>query len=89
MIEKYNYVPNGVCSRLFEFEIDSESDTIVSLNVVGGCNGNLKGIARLIANKKVSEVVFLLSGVTCRSKTTSCPDQISIALQNYLDNKNK
>ncbi len=79
---KFAYRPRGVCSQLMEFEV--ENDKIVSLNVTGGCNGNLKGIASLVRGMSVQEVIDRLEGVRCNAKQTSCPDQIAKALRAYL-----
>lgn len=78
---KYEFVPKGVCSRKFEFEI--ENNVIKSLNVTGGCQGNLAGIGKLLVGMNVDEVIDRLKGVTCGAKPTSCPDQIAQALMAY------
>jgi len=65
------------------FELDG--DTIESLQVEGGCNGNLKGIAALVKGKKIQEVIDTLEGIECGFKPTSCPDQIAKALKQYLN----
>lgn len=80
-MEKFEYKPKGVCSRLMKFEI--EDDRIVSMEVVGGCNGNLKGIGALIKGQKIDDVIERLQGIRCTPKSTSCPDQISKALCAY------
>jgi uncharacterized protein (TIGR03905 family) len=49
--------------------------------VVGGCNGNLKGIAALVKGMKVEDVISRLEGVKCGFKNTSCPDQLAQALK--------
>ncbi|WP_296242206.1 TIGR03905 family TSCPD domain-containing protein [uncultured Faecalicoccus sp.] len=77
----YNYRPQGVCSREFHFEI--EGGKILAFEAVGGCNGNLKGIGRLMQGRDVQEVIEDLRGVTCGPKPTSCPDQIANALEAY------
>ena len=77
----YEYYPRGVCSRKMIFEI--ENDQVRSLEVIGGCNGNLKGISSLIAGMKLSEVIERLDGITCGSKHTSCPAQIAEALRKF------
>lgn len=77
---KYEYVPSGVCSKKIEFVIN-EDDTIDSIEVTGGCNGNLKGIAALCKGRKKDEVISLLDGIKCGFKNTSCPDQIAQALK--------
>ena len=77
---KYEYIPSGVCSKKIEFVIN-EDYTIDSIEVTGGCNGNLKGIAALCKGRKKDEVISLLDGIKCGFKNTSCPDQIAQALK--------
>ena len=81
------YKTNGVCSRSISIEIDETDDTIKNVEFFGGCNGNTKGIAKLCVGMKVSDVVCRLQGITCGFKNTSCPDQLSCALTEYLNNK--
>ncbi len=83
MSTHYEFRPRGVCSRNMIFELDG--DTIESLQVEGGCNGNLKGIAALVKGKKIQEVIDTLEGIECGFKPTSCPDQIAKALKQYLN----
>ena len=80
---KFEYRPsNMVCSRYYTFDI--EDNTIKSVAILGGCNGNLQGISRLITGQKVEDVIASLKGIRCGSKPTSCPDQIAKALEAYL-----
>ncbi len=60
--------------------ISYEGDTIKDFEVVGGCSGNLQGIKALIIGRKIDEVKKALSGIRCGMKSTSCPDQLSKAL---------
>jgi uncharacterized protein (TIGR03905 family) len=46
-----------------------------------GCNGNLKGISRLVEGLTPQEVVGKLKGVLCSDKGTSCPDQLARILE--------
>ncbi len=78
---KFEYTPKGVCSRKMIFNI--ENDKIESFEVVGGCNGNLKGIASLLKDMKVDDAIGRLRGIKCGIKDTSCPDQISKALEEF------
>ena len=78
----YTYRPQGVCSRLME--IDVEDGKLVNLNVIGGCSGNLQGIARLIQGMPVEDVIARLQGIRCGPKQTSCPDQLALALKAML-----
>lgn len=73
------YRPVGVCAR--EMEIDVENGVVQEFRVVGGCNGNLKGIAALVKGMKVEDVISRLEGVKCGFKSTSCPDQLAQALK--------
>ena len=78
---KITYRPRGVCSRLMEIEV--EDNKIVSVDVTGGCDGNLKGISRLVKGMDVDEAIRRMQGIRCGGKPTSCPDQLSIALSQY------
>lgn len=70
----YTYRTKGVCSR--EINIELDGDTITHVDFVGGCNGNLKAISKLIEGKKVDDVAALLEGNTCGNRPTSCADQL-------------
>lgn len=81
----YEYYPRGVCSRKMNIEI--EDGKIVNLEVIGGCNGNLKGISALVKGMTVEEVIERLDGIVCNGKPTSCPAQLAQALKNYISEK--
>ena len=83
---KYIYEPQGVCSMQMIFEI--EGDTIKDLKIIGGCPGNTVGVSALVKGKKVDEIIELLKGIPCGMKGTSCPDQVSKALQEYKEKYN-
>jgi len=75
---KYEYRPQGVCSRVIY--LDVEDGIVNDVEFVGGCNGNLQGIAALVKGMKVDEVIEKIQGIKCGFKKTSCPDQLSQAL---------
>ena len=75
---------SGVCARSIDFELDG--DIITSVSFTGGCNGNLSGISSLITGMKATEAIKKLEGIKCGSKATSCPDQLSIALREAIQN---
>lgn len=79
-METYIYHPIGVCSR--EMRISYENGKVTNLEVIGGCNGNLKGISSLVKGMDIDEVISRLEGITCGFKSTSCPDQLAKALKN-------
>ena len=75
------YSTSGTCSRQIIFDVDEENN-LHNLKFIGGCNGNLQGVARLCEGKNIDEIENLLSGVLCRNGT-SCPDQLSKAIAAY------
>ena len=79
---KTTYYPSGVCSKQYDTEL--EDGIIKNLTVTGGCNGNLKGLSALLIGKKAEEVIPLIRGIQCGARSTSCPDQISYALEEAL-----
>ena len=79
------YQTRGTCSRQIYFEVD-ENNKLHNVKFVGGCNGNLQGVSRLVEGKDIDEVEKLLSGVLCRNNT-SCPDQLARAIVAYKQSK--
>lgn len=73
----------GTCSVQTRVELDPDH-TIRKVEVLGGCNGNLKGICKLLAGMKAEDAIARMKGTTCGSRPTSCPDQISHALEEAL-----
>ena len=79
---KYNYTTKGTCSSAISLEL--EDGIIRSVKFQGGCNGNLQGIAALVKGMKAEEAIQKLRGIRCGFKSTSCPDQLSIALEQAI-----
>ena len=75
----YEYKTSGTCSRSILFDI--EDGKVKNVQFIGGCNGNLKGIAALVEGMDVDTVIERVQGITCGMKATSCPDQLSRALK--------
>lgn len=73
------YVPKGVCSRRFTIQV--EDGIIRSVDVEGGCSGNLQGLSVLLQGMKVEEAIQRMEGIRCGGKPTSCPDQLAQALR--------
>ena len=65
----------------------NEDNTIESVEVVGGCDGNLKGITALLKGVRAEEAIKRIEGIRCGLKATSCPDQIAKALKEALASK--
>lgn len=75
---EYSFKTSGVCAREIHFKV--EDGKLADMEFIGGCNGNLKGIAALCEGKNPSEIAGILSGIKCGAKSTSCPDQLSKAI---------
>lgn len=78
----YTYIPRGVCARQMKIELDG--NVIKSVEILGGCSGNLQGISSLVVGMTVEHAVERMKGIRCGFKSTSCPDQLSIALTEAL-----
>ncbi len=73
------YINKGVCSRKTVVELDQDH-LIKSIEIVGGCSGNLKGITSLLTGMKAEEAIKKIKGIQCGARSTSCPDQVADAL---------
>ena len=73
------YTPRGVCARAFQIEV--EDGKVQSVQVQGGCSGNLQGVAALLKGMPVEEAIQRMEGIRCGMKQTSCPDQLAQALK--------
>ena len=80
---QYTFQPQGVCPRLISFEL--EGNVVRNVHFLGGCNGNLKAVSKLVDGKTVEEIESLLKGNTCGPKPTSCADQLCVGLRQALD----
>ena len=80
-MEHVTFNPKGVCSIQIDFDI--EDGKIYNVKYVGGCNGNLKAIGKLVEGRDAKEVANILRGNTCGMKPTSCADQLAQAIDQY------
>ncbi len=81
-MKSFDFTPRGVCSRGIHIEVD-DSNIVTSVRFTGGCSGNTQGVARLAEGRKVDDVISLLKGIHCGAKSTSCPDQLACALDEF------
>ena len=79
---KFEYHTEGTCCR--NIIIEMNGDIIEHVEFIGGCNGNLQGIASLIQGQRAQDVIARVKGIHCGPKSTSCPDQLALALESYL-----
>ena len=78
------YKTHGTCSRMVNVEV--EDGVITSCKFQGGCAGNTQGVAALVTGMQVEDAIKKLKGIRCGFKTTSCPDQLALALEESLNN---
>ena len=76
-----DFTPRRVCPRNIHVEVSDDGNTVGNVVFDGGCNGNGKAVAKLVAGRPVDEVVALLAGNNCNNRGTSCADQLTIALR--------
>ncbi len=79
----FTYKPTGVCSRQIELEMDG--NIIRKVTFTGGCHGNTQGIAALAAGMTAEDYIARCAGIRCGFKSTSCPDQLALALKAYME----
>jgi uncharacterized protein (TIGR03905 family) len=82
MTKTIEYATKGTCSR--QIKVQLTDGVIDSVQFVGGCNGNTKGISQLVKGMKATDVIERLSGTKCGPRSTSCPDQLAKALEAAL-----
>jgi uncharacterized protein (TIGR03905 family) len=78
----YSYKTKGTCSTQIDLELDG--NVVHNVKFTGGCNGNLKGICRLVKGMKAEDVIDRMEGTLCGFRNTSCPDQIAKNLKKAL-----
>ncbi|MCI6021225.1 MAG: TIGR03905 family TSCPD domain-containing protein [Clostridia bacterium] len=78
---KYN--TKGVCSRSITFDV--KDNKVTGVQFEGGCSGNTQGVARLVEGMDIDEAIKRMKGIRCGFKSTSCPDQLALALLEYKD----
>lgn len=82
-MKRFQYTPEGTCSRLMEFSLD-DNGAVHDVCVTGGCHGNLQGIGRLVEGMDARDAIARMRGICCGRKPTSCPDQLACALERAL-----
>ena len=78
-MEHKTFAPKGVCSVQIDFDID-ENKKLHNVKFIGGCNGNLKAIGKLVEGKDAAEIADILRGNQCGVRGTSCADQLAKAI---------
>ncbi len=83
MEKKLEYMPKGVCSKKIDIVLDG--NIIRNVKFTYGCSGNTQGVARLVEGMTAEDAIAKLKGIRCGFRPTSCPDQLALALEKYLE----
>lgn len=83
MNQTIHYKTKGICPKTIDVLV--ENGIITDVSFEGGCNGNLKGLSALVKGQKPEDVIEKIKGIACGTKTSSCPDQLSMALQEAIN----
>ncbi|MDR2421143.1 MAG: TIGR03905 family TSCPD domain-containing protein [Oscillospiraceae bacterium] len=81
---KTTYITTGTCAR--RIELDIEGGIVKSVEFTDGCDGNAKGLARLMEGADARAAADKLRGIRCGHRDTSCPDQLALAIEDNLKN---
>lgn len=82
----FTYQTRGTCSTQISFDLNE--GIVSNVSFVRGCNGNLKAIGKLVEGMKAEKVIAILKGNTCGMRSTSCADQLAIAIEKALKEQN-
>ncbi|MBR4807580.1 MAG: TIGR03905 family TSCPD domain-containing protein [Lachnospiraceae bacterium] len=82
---QYTYKTQGVCSQQITFDL--EGNKVTNVSFLGGCDGNLKAISKLVDGMNAEDIEAKLKGNLCGSKGTSCADQLAKAVREALNSK--
>ena len=83
---RHTYTTKGTCSRQISFDLDG--DIVKNVEFIGGCNGNLKAVSALVEGLSVEQIEERVKGIKCGFKTTSCSDQLAIAVRTAYEKEN-
>ena len=83
-MKHYDYTTKGTCSQVISFDIDG--NVVSNIRFIGGCNGNLKAISKLVDGWTVEKIEQYLKGNTCGPRPTSCADQLARAVREAYEN---
>lgn len=77
----YEYKTNGTCATKVRFDI--RDGKVHDISFENGCNGNLKALSILAEGMETGELIDKLKGLQCKSRGTSCGDQLARGLEKY------
>ena len=84
---RHDFPTEMVCSQLISFDLDD--NVVRNIEFMGGCNGNLKAISKLVDGWTVEMIEEYLKGNTCGRRPTSCADQLAKAVRQAYETEKK
>ncbi|MDO5141511.1 MAG: TIGR03905 family TSCPD domain-containing protein [Eubacteriales bacterium] len=84
-MEHFDYKPSGVCPMQISFDL--EGDTVHNVAFLGGCNGNLQAISRVVEGMTIAQIEGYFKGVSCSGRGTSCSDQLATAVRTAYESR--
>lgn len=81
-MKHYDYITEGVCTQAISFDLEGEK--VHNISFMGGCNGNLKAISKLVEGWDAEDIAKALTGNTCGRRPTSCADQLAKAVREAI-----
>ena len=85
-MKHYEYLTQNTCSQVISLDLDG--DIVRNVSFLGGCEGNLKAIPRLVEGMTVAEIEQKLKGIQCGLRGTSCGDQLARAVREAYESEN-
>lgn len=79
----FEHANKGTCSTSVSFDI-SPDHTVHNVKFTRGCPGNTHGVGALCEGRKAEDIIAVCRGIRCGMKSTSCPDQLAIGLEEAL-----
>ena len=79
----YDRPTEMVCARRISFDLND--NIVTNIQFLGGCNGNLKAISKLVNGWTVEKIEAYLKGNLCGRRPTSCADQLARVVRRAYD----
>lgn len=84
---RYTVKPQRVCPSSLSFDLDG--NVVTNIEFTDGCSGNLKAVSKLVNGMTVEQIEAALKGNTCGKNSTSCADQLAIAVREKYEESQK
>lgn len=76
---------NGVCPKTLKISYVNDTHVVKDVKFRGGCQGNAEGLRKLVIGRTLEELSTLLADIPCGFKKSSCPNELSKACIDILE----